>query len=307
MFVLNPDPYSLPSYRIGPFQTSDIAFNHMLPVDHSIDIYFNERFPLRNYYYTINGRSAINRALAYYTLEKNDVVTILTTTGNFYVSSCVTNEIEKYCKWSRSIEKNTKVIFVIHEFGYPFAELKKLRKYNVPIIEDCASSFFSTDENATIGKIGDFVIYSFPKMFPIQIGGLLVCNQDVKFTNTKLVDDQISHYIKNVLSCYISRKDQIIHKRIQNYNRIKTLFGSLGFEERFKLEDGIVPCVFMFRKNNLNIDLPKLKEYMYAHGIQCSVFYGEESFFIPTHQRLNEIDIEYFGEVVKSFIEIPTT
>ena len=108
MFVLNPDPYSLPSYRIGPFRTSDIAFNHMLPVDYSIDIYFNERFTLRNYYYTINGRSAINRALAYYMLEKHDVVTILTTTGNFYVSSCVTNEIEKYCKWSRSIEKNRK-------------------------------------------------------------------------------------------------------------------------------------------------------------------------------------------------------
>lgn len=306
MFVLNPDPYSLPSYRIGPFRTSDIAFNHTLPVDCSIDIYFNERFPLRKYYYTINGRSAINRALAYYMLEKNDVVTILTTTGNFYVSSCVTNEIEKFCKWSRSIEKNTRLIFVIHEFGYPFAELKKLRKYNVPIIEDCASSFFSTDENATIGKIGDFVIYSFPKMFPIQIGGLLVCNQNVKFTNTKLVDDQISHYIRNVLSYYINRKDQIIHKRIQNYKRIKTLLGSLGFEERFKLEDGIVPGVFMFRKNNLNIDLPKLKEYMYAHGIQCSVFYGEESFFIPAHQHLNEIDIQYFGEVIKSFIEIST-
>ena len=47
----------------------------------------------------------------------------------------------------------------------------------MPIIEDCAGSFFSKDKKDTIGKIGDFVIYSFPKMFPLQIGGLLLSNQ----------------------------------------------------------------------------------------------------------------------------------
>jgi len=45
-----------------------------------------------------------------------------------------------------------------------------------------------------------------------------------------------------------------------------------------------------------------VKTYLWAHGIQCSVFYGEESFFIPAHQALSEGDILYFKEVIQSFI-----
>ena len=301
MFILNPDPYSLPSYRIGPFRTIDIDFNHKLEIDNSIDNYFKERFQERNFYYTINGRSAINKALAFYKLQKNDIVTIFTTTGNFYISSCVTKEIEKFCKWSRKIEKNTKIIFVNHEFGYPYLEPDSLLAYNLPIIEDCANTFFSTDKNNTIDKFGDFVIYSFPKMFPIQIGGLLVSKTSFTVNDTS-IDPTLSQYIKNVLSYYIKLKDSIIEKRLQNYIKIRKNLLSLGLEERFTLEEGIIPGVFMFRKGKVNVDLSKLKEHLWAHGIHCSVFYGEESFYIPSHQSLNDSDIEYFGEVIKSGI-----
>ena len=167
MFIINPDPYSLPTYRIGPFRTIDLSVNHCLPESNLIDDYFNTRFNNREFIYTENGRKAINLALTSYNLEKDDVVTIITTSGNFYISGCVTSEIEKFCKWSREIKPETKILFVNHEFGYPIIELHKLKDYNLPIIEDCAGSFFSNDNNDTIGKTGDFVIYSFPKMFPL--------------------------------------------------------------------------------------------------------------------------------------------
>ena len=63
MFVLNPDPYSLPCYRIGPFQTRDLSTNHSLPDSDLIDGYFEERFKNKEYVYTVNGRKAINLAL----------------------------------------------------------------------------------------------------------------------------------------------------------------------------------------------------------------------------------------------------
>ena len=102
MFVVNPDPYSLPCYRIGPFQTRDLSINHNLPDSDIIDNYHIERFGGRALFYTENGRKAINIALSYYNLKKDDVVSILTTSGNFYISGCVTKEIEKFCKWSYS-------------------------------------------------------------------------------------------------------------------------------------------------------------------------------------------------------------
>jgi hypothetical protein len=304
MFVINPDPYSMPCYRIGPFQTRDLSINHCLPDSDLIDEYFDERFANKDFIYTENGRLAISTALDFYNLGKDDVVTILTTTNNFYISSCVTNEIEKFSKWSRKIVPETKIIFVNHEFGFPYLELRQLKDYKLPIIEDCAVSFFSQDKNSDIGNVGDFVIYSFPKMFPLQIGGLLVSNILNKIEKKDKIDDLKSRYIKNVLSHNIKFKEEIINKRIYNYNYLNEKFKSLGFSERFNIKQGAVPGVFMFRTDKRKIDLPELKKYFYAHGVQCSVFYGEDAFFIPVHQALNEHDMEYFFEVIKSFIYI---
>ncbi len=303
MFVINPDPYSLPAYRIGPFRTSDLSINHSLPDSDLIDDYLKEQFHNKDFIYTINGRKAINIALNYYNLKRDDVVTILTTSGNFYISGCVTKEIEKFCRWSRNIVDETRVILVNHEFGYPYRNLRTLKEYNLPIIEDCAHSFFSFDENNEIGNIGDFVIYSFPKMFPLQIGGLLVSNIPGRLeTENKLHAEELRH-IKNVMSSQIVKKDKIISDRINNYNYLINKFKLLGLSERFKLEKGVIPGVFMFVINGEELNLSELKKYFWAHGVQCSVFYGENAFFIPVHQALEEHDMDYFYEIISSFVD----
>ena len=305
-YIINPDKELLPDYKISPFSTSDITKNRLFSLSDTIDRYFLDRFSNRHFMYTINGRSAINIALQHYHLCPDDCVSILTTTGNFYISGCVTKEIEKYCGWSRIIEKNTKLIFVNHEFGYPFESLEQLKGYKIPIIEDCAHSFYSFDANSFMGQIGDFVIYSFPKMFPIQIGGLLVSNignqSDIWLSNKNMPMDE-KRYIKNVLSFYIRKSDEIVAKRLLNYEILSRLLAPLNLKERFQMKRGIVPGVFIFT-TSLSIDLlPSLKVHMYHNGIQCSVFYGENAFFIPVHQNLQENDFIYFREVISAFIE----
>lgn len=301
MFILNPDPYSLPCYRIGPFRTSDLASNHLLPDSDLAEDYFRERFKGKNYIYTINGRQAINLALSSYNLKKEDVVTIFTTSGNFYISGCVTREIEKFCRWSRVIQPETRLLFVNHEFGYPYPQIKKLRDLGYPIIEDCAGSFFSDDPEHGIGNTGDFVIYSFPKMFPLQVGGMLVNNKAEYVPSISIIDKELLRHIKNVLSASIHSEYKIIKDRLRNYAFLKDKFESLGCLPRFDLLNGTVPSVFMFCVGIKGIDLPELKKYYYAHGVQCSVFYGEQAFFLPVHQSLEEPDMEYFFEIIKSF------
>ena len=153
------------------------------------------------------------------------------------------------------------------------------------------------------GRIGDFVIYSFPKMFPIQIGGLLVTNLANDLGIGYQLDAQRLRYVKNVLSHYIVEKESIIKARQYNYHYLNDKFCRLNLEKRFKILDGTVPGVYMFRTDKTTTDLPELKKYFYAHGVQCSVFYGEQAFFIPVHQALTETDMLYFYEVIKSFLE----
>jgi hypothetical protein len=299
VFVINPDKYLLPDYKISPFQTSDIAFNNSIPPDTSIDAYFEKRFGHTNFYYTLTGRQALNEALCAYQLHPNDVVTIFTTTGNFYISTCVTSEIEKFCQWNREVNDRTKVILVIHEFGYPFQTAQALKKYNLPIIEDCAYSFFSEADDYKVGEVGDFAIYSFPKMFPIQIGGLLVANNGLASSTAPNTPE--INYIKNVLSHQIKQKHRLIATRLKNYEILKQKLAELGFEPRFDTGTNAVPGVFMFKSGGSS-NLLLLKEYLVRHGIQCSVFYGEEAFFIPVHQALHATDLSYMVQVIQSFL-----
>jgi hypothetical protein len=303
MFVLKPDPYLLPCYRISPFETKDIHRNNQLPESEGIDAYCRQRFAGSHFYYVADGRKAINIALQQFGLQKNDVVTIFTSSGNFYISSCVTGEIEKFCQWSRKIEPNTKLLFVNHEFGYPYPNVQDLKKYQLPIIEDCAHSFFSTDAHNHTGNTGDFVVYSFPKIFPVQIGGLLVSGKKMAVNEADQPDATTLRYIKNVASAYVAQKDAIIAQRVENYRYLANKLTGELFEERFEWSAGVVPGVFLFKVKQPGADLAALKQYLYAHGIQCSVFYGEPAFFIPVHQNLRSADLDYFATVIHSFFK----
>ena len=169
MFVINPNKFLAPSFGMTPFRTENVIKNYNLNEDFYSIQKLDDRFGKDSWRFTYNGKEAISFALSHYHLQKNDLVTILTTSENFYISSCVTLEIERVCKWNREILPETKVILVNHEFGYPYENMDYLVSLGIPIIEDCCTTFFSQDENNKIGKYGDFTVYSLPKIFPIQI------------------------------------------------------------------------------------------------------------------------------------------
>lgn len=299
-FVISSEKFLQPLYRISPFTTEHISKNINLPALNNIDSYFNDRFGKDKYIYTKSGRDGINKVLVELNLEKEDIITIFTTSNNFYISGCVTKEIEKHCKWSRQIEENTKVIFINHEFGFPYEDLIDLKKYNLPIIEDCAHSFFSNNSANNVGKIGDYVIYSLPKFFPIQFGGILLSNINSNIKQD--ISEEEESYIKKVLSFYINGLQDIKSKRISNYKYLEEKLSKLGFKSRFKLEEYHCPGVYLFETTN--VDLNKMKVFLQEHGVECSVFYGEESFFIPLNQSLGIDDLDYIYTLIKYHISM---
>ena len=57
-------------------------------------------------------------------------------------------------------------------------------------------------------------------------------------------------------------------------------------------------------KNHKKIkDLEKLKLYFENHGILMGIFYGNDSFYLPSHQNLDKFEIDYIINVFKSFLE----
>ncbi len=301
MFFVNPDQFLLPLYRISPFKTEYISINNQLPNDDFAAAYFDKKFGTADWQYTYNGREAIELALEHYQLAKDDLVTIVTTSENFYISSCVTKSIEKFCRWNREVTPETKVILVNHEFGYPHTRMEQIVALGLPVIEDCCTTFFSQDAHQKIGRYGDFAVYSFPKLFPVQIGGIVVSNIESKISKSVLDENEIQ-YLQNVISYHLKDEANLLRVRQQNFDFAVNEFSKLGFTLRFQSDEKSVPSALLLNNNGVINDLNQLKVFLFQNGIQNSVFYGEDAFFIPCNQNMNASDIELIYACVETFI-----
>lgn len=297
--IINGFDHLTPVYRISPFKDECISLNRYRSKSSSsgnIFGYFNRLFPGKTVRLTPDGRSAIGCAIQLLELKKDDCVTIITTTNNNYISGCVTREIEKTCNWSRELNHKTKAIFVNHEFGLFHRGLEKYKKLGVPIIEDFAHSFCSLAECGASGIQGDFLVCSFSKIFPMQAGGALLFNKEYKFHEES--NGEILHYVDSNASFYVDALDDIRKKRLKNYETFSDKFRSIAVEPFFRFSKDDVPGVFCFELS-ANVDPSEFKELMNANGIESSVFYGKNAYFVPCHQGLGEEDVDYIFEVAR--------
>lgn len=98
------------------------------------------------------------------------------------------------------INENTKMLFLIHYFGFPqpVAKLRKLRNANpsCSIVEDTVQSFLSTRLDGTMGRSGDFSFNTYRKLGPFLDGSLLLVNKPVEGVDwKKWKDRQFQHFL----------------------------------------------------------------------------------------------------------------
>lgn len=281
----------IPAIRIHPFN------NRFLQTDkvetRNAKKYLSSRFG--SYKILPKGRDALFAALNSYNLVKDDLVTILTTSESFYISGCVTREVDKICKWNREVTEKTKVIIFNHEFGFPCRRMEAISKYGLPIIEDCAHTFYD-DDNA-IGKYSDFVVYSLPKAFPMQMGGILRTNKKIEIES----DNSVEEYVLLNLSKHVDKIDEYKDIRRFNFAYLCKELSKIGISPYFE-DDKAIPGTFLFKWFD-NIDYPGLKSFMYENGVECSVFYGQSAFFLPCHQLITISEMNYMISLLHFFKE----
>lgn len=290
-------PPNMDSMILSRINISPFSYHSIDNIDNdvkNIDTYKDDlrRYLGKDYVLTESGRHGIELVLAELCLTSNDVVTIFPSLGTNYVSSCVTKTIDKYCKWSMKIEVNTKAVFVIHEWGIPHSEMKNICDLGFPVIEDCAYSFSSTDNCGLVGNHGKYSIYSLPKFFEINFGGIvsgLCCHDDVLST------EHIEYIYRNV-GPQLKKVPNIVSKRIENWNILKTLFESVGVQPFFCLKDGIVPGVFMFCPD-VNLNLEDIKTRYNSYGVESTIYYGSNAFYIPCNQSINRGILEFLFNI----------
>jgi len=224
------------------------------------------------------GKEAIAALLRKLNLSLNDEVYIDSTFNTKYVSSCVTSTIFNICKPSKIITENTRLIFIIHDFGFPNERVFELKKYSesmgIPIVEDCAQSAYSFFSNGLrIGTIGNYSIYSLKKILPYDNAGLLMDNNIDTFP-------------------YLDEVSAAAKERRNNFKIMTDIFTRLNITPAFDINEKISPYVFPFKVlNDKENILSRLKDY------DCIYWVNLDVYTLPVHQYLKN---KYFNKIIKS-------
>jgi len=295
--IYNP-PMVKPQIRLDPYYNNQQIPTDTKNVEQKIEEYFGKEFTLLP-----DGKTAIYLVLKKLGLGKKDVVTINTSFNTTYVRRDVTDQIELVCKHSRKITEKTKAIYVIHEWGFPVENIEELREYatkkNITLIEDCAHSITTLIKNKRIGTFGNYSIYSFPRVFPCQYGGMLlgISVDENEQQKLEIFDYEKREILKRTLGRDLGNILEYESQRIKNYQYLDEGFKMIGLLPFKELQNGIVPHAYILNSNSSY----KLVERLKLFGIEAGVYHQLKAVIIPVHQNLNSSDLNYILGVVKSY------
>jgi hypothetical protein len=293
-FFINPDPYYTPRISIGPFSLRDVSLK-----EREVDL-GTLKVLGQNLAFAHSGKKAIEIALETLNLGKSSIIGIVTTSGNSYVSKCVTETISKYCDWVIfDFTQKVDCLFVIHEFGclVDFASMNELRKQKIPIINDFAYSFLSLFMSGRKDFEDEINLTSFPKSFNINFGGLI----HLPLSKKKIDDQEIKKQILNNLGYQLDSLAlyENISQRMQNREFYGEQLKRYSYEVIWDAGE-ICPGVCMITPKK-HVDLQLLKSFLQRNGVESSVFYGKNAFFVPVHNLLTKRELEYVCYMIGAF------
>lgn len=245
----------------------------------------------RDYAITSSGRKAIALILEECSLKPTDEVLIVTTFNKPNVSSCVTSTVFNYCKPSRVLSDSTRAILVIHEFGVPHPHISELRSLcderQIPLIEDCAHTVDSRwPDGRLVGSVGDYIIYSLPKIFAIPCGGLVFGlahhpNADPEETRTiePLVENLSTFW--SGLSSSSARRKALLMLAIEKLGDRITVVA--------KGSENVTPWF-------LPVVVPTpatITRHLRAQKIECGLWHGSNIVVLPLHQYLTDAEMDF--------------
>jgi dTDP-4-amino-4,6-dideoxygalactose transaminase len=269
--------------------------------DNAMDKNHDALYPMRNMIFTVNGKAAINLILASLNLKLQDEVFITSSYGAKYVSKCVTCSVFNHCQPSKVYTPQTKVIYIIHEFGVPHPDTEELLKLglekNIPVIEDCAHSSNSYFEDGTkVGAKGDFAIYSLKKILPMEQGGALRINNEKYFSQESIeqLKTQFNLYqIESTFLEYINRESEFSELRRRNFTLLQD---AIRYRSHFKVNPTISPYVFSFEYPQPAIFVKHFNEH-YGNRFECVQWFGMSIVSFPVHQF---ITLDLINELIQA-------
>lgn len=300
---LNPDSYYKPIIRISPFNLHDCNTTYHELTYETLKKYeiFSQLGEIL--FLTNSGKEAIENVFNYSSLQKKKTIFIMTSSGNTYISKCVTDTIKHKTNWKLTTFDKADIVYFIHEFGQviQYNYFNNIRKRGKVLIHDFAYSLASLILSGEDFR-DEISVYSLPKFFPVNHGGLV--NIPFKFHNEKtdvLQDKSLYFNFTNSNYLDITYLEKSAKQRCNNQKYYQDKLRNFGIKKFWK-QELLSPGVAMLGSTQ-DIDWNSFKVFMNNHGVEMSIFYGKSAFFLPTHQNLLEVEKQYITSLVKYYFE----
>lgn len=210
----------------------------------------------------------------------------------------------------KRITRRTKAIIVPHMFGLA-ADLDRLLKLDVPLIEDCAQSVGGTYRNKPLGTFGEAAVFSFyaTKVMATGEGGMVVARspeiidriRDLKTYDQKKANRVRYNYKMTDIQAamgevQLGRLDDFIARR-RNIAR-SYIHGLKSLAIKFP-EDPDQHIYFRFTVG-LNADCEPIIERLVDQGIGCA-----RPVFLPLHRHFKMDGYPLTDQAWKTILSIP--
>ena len=297
------------------------------------------------------GRMALYALLRVLNVGKDDEVIVTGFTCSVVLNAILRTgarpiytdiDIETYGSDPVSIERNislrTKLIIAQHSFGIP-CKIEEIitvaKKYNIPVVEDCALTLGSTSNGISVGNFGVAAFFSTDHSKPINtlIGGFLYTNDEALYTKIRsyhndLPDLSLQHQ-QGLFNRFLYEKKYFtptLYKRTKLHSLIeKTIrFFYSTYYEMLLIDDTRNPDKYPHDRYQYPAKLPTFLAYIGLHEIKCwekeqkkrkeflkaylrSIiqYYSKDSYRIPEaylNQRYDIIPLRFVFECTNSDI-----
>ncbi len=179
-----------------------------------------QRDGMRHHYLGPSGRWLLGAALSSLGLGRDDEIAILTTSDETYVSTCVTATAFNFARISRKVTPSTRVVILIHEFGYVIdnavAQIDAWRQAGLVVIEDCAHVMDFSFDDHVVGGLGDFAVYSLPKLIPSTSGGILRARRAIPLPAQSRAEAETTARAHDAAAQYLPKIAWLNQRRLEN-------------------------------------------------------------------------------------------
>lgn len=253
----------------------------------------------RDYLFFYNAKAGIHHLIQQLGLQREDEVFISTTSDMNYVSTCVSATIFNYCKIARVLTDKTKLIYVIHEFGIPNMAIKSLvtiaKQKKIPLLEDCAHGIDCYLDNIRIGTFGDYALYSLPKHFPMENGGVLV-GEHLNVDKSDFYNDKVAMQIENKFQEFLPYLNSLSLKRKNNFKVIQENLQYLPVA--FEYSDTYTPYSIIFFTKKYQ----ELYDNIDSNIAEWLRVYVKNWFCVPTQPLMSDFERNALIEVLKKYL-----